>query len=150
MAWMAVAEAAASLGVSERTIWRRIKSKSIDTRGENGRTLVQLPTGENGEGTDQKLSNVSVAHFSMRKFEDDRTSEMLALLSDYRASFDSQISAMRRSLRWLTALVCLLVMMVAGGAWYHVTTQTKVMDSHRIAINDLNSEHQQFGDDSSA
>lgn len=147
MAWMAVAEAAASLGVSERTIWRRIKSKSIDTRGENGRTLVHLPTGENGEGPDQQLSKVAVTHFSMRKFEGDRTSEMLAVLADYRASFDSQISAMRRSLRWLTGLVCLLVMMVAGGAWYHVTAQTKVMWDHNVAVNDLKDEHQQFIDE---
>jgi hypothetical protein len=142
MAWMAVAEAAASLGVSERTIWRRIKSNAIESRGENGRTLVQLEHEENGEPFQQPLSRMAFTQVSLRKFGSDPTSELLAVLSDCRASFDEQIAATRRSVRYLTGVVCVLIVALGAGVWFHFDQQAQANWAHGKVISDLSEQHQ--------
>ncbi|NOX59986.1 MAG: hypothetical protein GXP29_14165, partial [Planctomycetes bacterium] len=136
MAWMAVAEAAASLGVSERTIWRRIKSKAIEARGENGRTLVELSFGEDNNESVRQLSSVAAAQLSMRKLGADNVAEVLAVLSDYRASFDKQIAVTRRTARWLTALVFFLAVALGAGAWFHFEESSRLAGEHHDAIGE--------------
>lgn len=52
--WLSVAEAARSLGVSERTIWRRLASGALTADGRGRRVLVQVeppPGSRIGEGS---------------------------------------------------------------------------------------------------
>ncbi|GJM27004.1 MAG: hypothetical protein DHS20C16_34190 [Phycisphaerae bacterium] len=142
MAWMAVAEAAASLGVSERTIWRRIKSEAIESRGENGRTLVQLGTDDNGAQSNQPLSRMAFTQVSLRNMGSDPTQEFLAVLSDLRGSFDEQIAATRRSVRLLSGVVCVLIVALGAGVWFHFDQQAKANWKHGKAISDLGEQHQ--------
>lgn len=150
MAWMAVAEAAASLGVSERTIWRRIKSNAIESRGENGRTLVQLGNGDSGAEGGQPLSRMAFAQVTSHNPAHDPAPEFLAVLSDLRASFDEQIAATRRSVRFLTAVVCLLVVALGAGVWFHFDQQTQANWKHGKAISDLSAQHEEEMDELAA
>ena len=45
---LAVPEAAASLGVSERTIWRWLQSGRLSAQRSGGRVLVQMPAAQPG------------------------------------------------------------------------------------------------------
>lgn len=147
MAWMAVAEAAASLGVSERTIWRRIKSNSIESRGENGRTLVQLGHGESIDEASQPLSRMAFTQVALRNGVTDPAPEFLAVLSDLRASFDEQIAATRRSVRFLTGVVCMLIVVLGAGTWFHFDQQAQANWQHSKALSDLKDEHQEEVDE---
>ncbi len=141
MAWMAVAEAAASLGVSERTIWRRIKSNAIKSRGENGRTLVHLGGEENGVESGQPLSRMTFAQVALRNVNTDPAPEFLAVVSDLRVSFDQQIAATRRTVRLLAGAMCVLVVAFCVGIWFHFDQMTRASSQHVQAISDLEEKH---------
>ena len=143
MVWMPVSEAAASLGVSERTIWRRIKSQSIETRSEGGRTLVGLEPPRTGDPV-RELSHVAAAQLSMRKLDADNLCDVLSVLADYRGTFDEQIRRSRRALRWTVALIGLLVVSLGAAGWYHFRELARIEREQATVIADLRAdlEHQ--------
>ena len=93
MAWMPVAEAAARLGVSERTIWRRIKSESIPSRSEAGRTLVDL------EESDASADGLHGAELHSRAADDDALAAVMAELAELREANAREFRYARRGKR---------------------------------------------------
>jgi len=154
LAWKPVSEAAALLGVSERTVWRRIKSDSIPSRSENSRTLVAVECDEAvaGQNTAQQLSRVTAARLSVHKIDGDGLDEVLSAVRDFKQLMQREVVRTRRSVRALASL--LIVMMIAGGVgvWYHLDLVNRLrldhdnalaaarMD-HKIAVRDLKSEY---------
>ncbi len=140
MVWMPVAEAAATLGVSERTIWRRIKSRTIDSRSEGGRTLVGLDPDSGDDESVRQLTNVAAAQLSMRKLDADNLCDVLTVLSEYRTSMHEQLRRSRRAARLSLTLACVLLVALFAGGWYHMNTIAALVASHRDANQALRSE----------
>ena len=136
MVWMPVSEAAASLGVSERTIWRRIKSQSIETKSEGGRTLVGLEP-PRADDPVRELSHVAAAQLSMRKLDADNLCDVLSVLADYRTTFDEQMRRSRRSLKATIALITVLVVSLGVGGWYHFHEMARIERTQAARVADL-------------
>jgi hypothetical protein len=135
MAWMPVAEAAARLGVSERTIWRRIKSDSIQSRSEGGRTLVAYedPAGE----TVRQLSHVAAAQLSMRKLDADTFGEAVGALGEFRNAFEREMARKRTALRVVGSLAAVLLIALAAGAYWHVDRLHQLRGDHSAALAEV-------------
>lgn len=143
MAWTPVSEAAAALGVSERTIWRRIKADTIPTKSEQGRTFVGIDPEELESDSVRHLSQVAAAQLSMRKLDADTLGELLEVIRDYRESLQVQHKRSRRSAR-LATMMCMLAMAGAGFlGWYHLQSTQRLNSRHVNALADLRAEHDQ-------
>ena len=143
MAWMPIAEAAVTLGVSERTIWRRIKSEAIESRNESGRTLVVLEEPELAGDQVRQLSRVAAAQLSMRKLDADTVCDVLGALSEYRASFDEQMARARRTTRWAAAIAAALLLALGAGIWYHSAQIADLQRSRAAILADVDLKHQE-------
>ncbi len=141
MAWMPVAEAAAALGVSERTIWRRIKAQSIESRSEAGRTLVVVEDDATRQDAVRHLSHVAAAQLSMRKLDADTVTDVLAVLADYRSAFDLEIARTRRASRFAFALAAVLMLGLSVGVWYHMDRLGDARLTHADAMRALRDDH---------
>ena len=135
-AWTPVSEAAALLGVSERTIWRRIKSETIDSRSESGRTLVRIEHDEDTELPIRSLSSVA-AQLAMRKLDVDGLADVMAMVRDYRSALEAQARQSRRAARVTSLVALLLVAGLVVGGWYHFKTVRGMSDTHTQALADL-------------
>jgi hypothetical protein len=124
------------MGVSERTIWRRIKSDNIESRSENGRTLVQLEEPDPATDPMRQLSNVAVAQLSMRKLDAETMADVMTVLSDYRSSFDREIARARRAARSGMVLAVTLLLAVSAGAVYHLQLVRGIKDRQDATINE--------------
>ncbi len=144
---MPVAEAAAVLGVSERTIWRRIKSDTIDTRSENGRTLVHIEEPEPTADPVRQLSNVAAAQLSMRKLDADNISDVLTVLTDYRASFDKEMTRTRRGTRFAWFVAAILLLAATASVLYHREQFTRLRLAHITEIDSLKTSNSTALDD---
>lgn len=143
MAWTPVSEAAAALGVSERTIWRRIKADSIPTKSEQGRTFVGIDPEELESDSVRHLSHVAAAQLSMRKLDADTLGEMLDVIRDFRELLQAQHKRARRSARFATVM-CVLALAGAGLlGWYHLQTTQRMTTDQGKALADLRAEHDQ-------
>lgn len=142
MAWMPVAEAAASLGVSERTIWRRIKSDTIPSKSDRGRTLVALDDPDPDADPVRQMSHVAAAQLSMRKLDADTLSEVLAVMTDYRTSFDDEIRRVRRGARFAGVVATVLLLALCGGVWYHMDKLGRLDRDRADALNDAALQHE--------
>jgi len=120
MAWMPVAEAAARLGVSERTIWRRIKSETIPSRSDHGRTLVDLD--EQAALAEGASGFALRADLGGRDTDDEGLSALVAELAQFRATGEHEVKRARRSARAALALVAVLAGALGLGVWYHGRT----------------------------
>jgi hypothetical protein len=134
MAWKPVAEVAAAMGVSERTIWRRIKANTIESRNENGRTLVYIEEPDPETDPVRQLSHVAAAQLSMRKLDADTMTDVLAVLKDYRTSFDLEIARARREARWGLVTAVVLLVAVAAGVVYHTQKVKDLRDDRQTAL----------------
>ncbi|MCB9851096.1 MAG: hypothetical protein H6817_10385 [Phycisphaerales bacterium] len=143
MAWMPVAEAAARLGVSERTIWRRIKSDSIQSRNEAGRTLVMFDEQGDDSETVRQLSHVAAAQLSMRKLDADTMGEVLGQLGECRTSFEREMGRKRTALRITALVAAVLALALGAGVIYHTDTLTRLRADHVADLDALRTEHQQ-------
>jgi len=139
-AWTPVSEAAAMLGVSERTIWRRIKSETIDSRSENGRTLVKLDD-EDAEFPLQHMSSMAAAQLSLRKLDVDGLNDVLAMVRDYRSTLESEARRARRSARFASLLTLAAAIGLVVGGWYHLREVRRMGDDHAGAMADLRVQH---------
>lgn len=139
-AWTPVSEAAAMLGVSERTIWRRIKSETIDSRSENGRTLVKLDD-EDSEFPLQHMSSMAAAQLSLRKLDVDGLNDVLAMVRDYRSTLESEARRARRSARFASLLTLAAAIGLVVGGWYHLREVRRMGDDHAGAMADLRVQH---------
>lgn len=137
MAWMPVAEAAATLGVSERTMWRRIKAQTVPSRNENGRTLVALDDPDPNRDPVRQLSHVAAAQLSMRKLDADTVAELLAVVGEYRTSFETESARARRAARWSGAAAVLLMVLLFAGVWYHAASLYDLKTSHADDITQV-------------
>lgn len=135
-AWTPVSEAAAMLGVSERTIWRRIKSETIDSRSENGRTLVKLDD-EETEFPLHHMSSMAAAQLSLRKLDVDGLNDVLAMVRDYRSTLESEARRARRSARFASLLTLAAAICLVVGGWYHLREVRRMGDDHANALADL-------------
>ena len=144
---MPVAEAAVVLGVSERTIWRRIKSDTIDTRSENGRTLVHIEEPEPAADPVRQLSNVAAAQLSMRKLDADNISDVLTVLTDYRASFDKEMTRTRRGTRFAWFVAAVLLLAATASVLYHREKLTNLRLAHITEIDNLKTNNSTALDD---
>lgn len=139
MAWMPVAEAAARLGVSERTIWRRIKSEAIPSRSEAGRTLVDFDETSAGAETGAQLPSRS-AEAAM---DDEAIATLVAELGEFRAVSERAVKAAQRSRRAALGLAAMLVAALGTGLWYHFDTLSRLETGHVAALADLQQAHEQ-------
>ncbi len=142
MAWMPVAEAAARLGVSERTIWRRIKSATIPSRSEAGRTLVDFDesaTPAEGSSTFGARS----ADLEARGLDDEAMAALVAELGEFRAASEREVLRARRSKRAALTLAAVLMGAVGAGVWYHLDTLARIAKSHAGTVHDLDVAYEQ-------
>jgi hypothetical protein len=148
MAWMPVAEAAARLGVSERTIWRRIKSENIPSRSEHGRTLVDLDEASAiREGAPTFLQR---ADMSLRASDDETVSTLFAELAEYRATTARETARARRTARFAGALAAVLAIALAAGLWHHANALTQLREANATDRADLEAGHAQSLADAAA
>jgi excisionase family DNA binding protein len=154
MTWMTVGEAAAVLGVSERTILRRVKAATIESREVDGRTMVCIdhveqmdPSGVSGRELSPvetaRLSRIAAAQLHMRRLDADAISDALSVLSDYRLSFDEQITRSRRTTRVTLAFAAVLLIALGAAAWYHATTIADLRQDETKAMFELERTHQE-------
>lgn len=126
MAWMPVAEAAARLGVSERTIWRRIKSETIPSRSEGGRTLVDFDPSLQDGAHSTYFSHSESAAPARDPLSHDALHETVASLGDQQVRLATELKRVRRERGLLMALVAVLGIAVAIGLWQQRTTVQEV------------------------
>ena len=151
MAWMSVADAATVLGVPERTILKRVKAKTIESRKDHGRTMVRIEVPKPDNASTRELSTIEDAEMagftgtelSMRKLNAGAVSEVLAVLSEYRVSCDEEIARSRRTTRWVGAVAVGLLIAIGACVWYYTTTLGEIRYEHAVAVSNLNSAHQE-------
>jgi excisionase family DNA binding protein len=96
MAWIPVTEAAVTLGVSERTVQRRIKAGTLSATHSNGRTLVDID-----EQPDRlsdavgRLTDSTVAGAVMRRSDQQTLEGVLSVMSDYRTDLKAEATRAR-------------------------------------------------------
>lgn len=140
-AWMPVSEAAALLGVSERTIWRRIKSESIDSRSENGRTLVRLEHNEETDGPLRHITPLPTGQLHATLPDAEGLSDIVSMVREYRSTLELSARRARRSARLAGVLAVLAVAATAVGGWYYVNDLKRIEREHAQALADLRVRH---------
>lgn len=135
MNYLPVKDAATALGVSERTVWRRIKHNQILSRKENGRALVcvdgltQPDRSLNGDGHPATVPDLANVERVLTVI----TQQMTAMLTGHRS--ETQRAGRYRIASWtLTAgLITLL-----GYSWVHMGS---LHHEHAAQLGDLQSTH---------
>lgn len=137
MEWIPIIEAAARLGVSDRTIRRKIHAGELFHVKQGGRVLVKLdgesPT-ETLSAAGRQLSEVATASAVLRSQDQESMSAMLAAMTDTVGALRSDLWAARvgTGVSWL-ACVAILGLLGWGASIHHVSTVESEVSRVRFA-----------------
>ena len=140
--WVSVAEAARELGVSERTIWNRIRRGKLETRqGESGRKEVLLVTADDTEGGPETFQDrfQSYQEASTRQIQIASTAVVLA--EKHAETYQQELKRVRWSARAAWCLVFAGAVAGGGVAWY-IAQQAGVVNVARAEATVMNRQAQ--------
>jgi hypothetical protein len=144
MAWLTTNAAANACGVSERTVWRRIRSGALSSRLENGRTIVNIE--QTNTTADRQLAGVSAALVSHARMDSDRYAAALTTVTDACHRAEKQADRSRRTARnavFALSVTLPAACLLAGVGYFvlstrHVTevaaVETKAASSAAVAV----------------
>ena len=115
MQWVPIIEAAAVLGVSDRTIRRRIKAGDLQSVTQSGRVMVQIDAESPAEtlsAVGRQMSEVATANVVVRSQDQEQVSAVLSAMTD-------TVGGLRTDLRISRLVIAGILGLLGWGAFIH-------------------------------
>jgi len=142
MSWSSVSKAAATLQISERQLYRRIRAGTLETARQGGRTLVDVPDTTDGlTSAVDKMSQVAAASTITHDRNVRQTSELTSVLSNVVLRAEKAETRAYQVVRWSVGTVAAVMVTTVGAAvWAGLQFHQTVL-GHQVEVSTMTAEH---------
>jgi len=143
-----VEEAATMMGVSVRTVWRKLKADELQSHKQGGRVMVDvtdLTDCDTARDTGRQMTQVAAAQLAIRHQDSERWERTLAEFRRFEDTLRDEMRLVSRgrqvAIGAVIGLVAILGAVAGGGAWWHRDQQAVAEREHGLAVAEMREQH---------
>jgi len=141
MQFVTLTEAAARLGKTERTLWRWVADKKVETQRQGNKILIGVDDTDTVRDTILKIASVTDSQMDLRDREFEANGRLLSVVEELNVTLRSELQASRLSSRALTVFAFVLLVVMAVGGYMHRDILSDTDTAHSDQLTTIASQY---------